>query len=248
MYAVGYRYIEESINNSFSPRNVDELQFHKNLDAFRKSKLHLYSCNLFIPGSLKLVGPAVNELAVLGYVDTVFRRCKVAGVKLIVLGSGEARRIPAGYDSVRASKEFILLVRKISELAGAYGITIAIENLNYKETNFVNTLGQAIDIVKAVNTPSFRLTVDIYHMLMEDEPAEVIEQSAGLLVHCHIAEKTDRAFPGKAGVDFRPYFRAMKKVHYSGKIMIECRWGDFDKEAGVALQYLQRQMKEVWQN
>ena len=135
----------------------------------------------------------------------------------------------------------------MADLASAYGIVIAIENLNAKETNFVLTLSQAIDIVKAVNKPNFRVTVDIYHMLMEDEPADVIEQARGLLVHCHIAEKTDRAYPGKTGVDFRPYFRAMKKINFTGKIMIECRWGDFDKEAKFALQYLEKQIAEIWQ-
>ncbi len=131
MYAAGYRYIEESVTNSFSPRNVSEKQFSENLDRFRRSKLQVYSCNVFVPGSLKLVGPAVNERAVLGFADTVFSRCKAAGVALVVLGSGEARRIPVGYDSVKASKEFIILVRKMAELASVYGITIAIENLNY---------------------------------------------------------------------------------------------------------------------
>ena len=246
MYASGYRFIEESVNNSFSPRNVSEAAFKENLKLFNRSKLNLYSCNVFIPGSLKLVGPLVDEKAVLGYVDTVLRRCRDAGVQIVVLGSGEARRIPAGYDSVKASKEFILLVRKMADLASAYGIVIAIENLNHRETNFVLSVSQAIDIVKAVNSPAFRLTVDIYHMLVEDEPAEVIEQSAGILAHCHIAEETDRAFPGKTGVDFRPYFKAMKKAGYRGKIMIECRWGDFDKEAAGALSYLKQQLNEVW--
>ena len=245
MYQAGYRYIEESITNSFSPRNVSEQQFQKNLELFNKSKVRLYSCNVFIPGSLKLVGPAVNDIAVLGYVDTVLGRCKRAGVSLVVLGSGEARRIPAGYDSIQAAKEFIILVRKMADLASAYGIVIAIENLNYTETNFILSLSQAIDIVKAVNRSSFKLTVDIYHMLMEDEPADVIEQTGGLLVHCHIAEKTDRAYPGKTGVDFRPYFRSMKKVNFKGKIMIECRWGDFDKEAASARQYLLQQWAEA---
>lgn len=246
MYAVGYQYLEESVANSFSPRNVNEKQFAENLVRFRNSKLQLYSCNVFIPGTLKLVGPAVNERAVLGFVDTVFSRCKSAGVTLVVLGSGEARRIPLGYDSVKASKEFIMLVRKMAELASGYGITIAIENLNYKETNFVLSIRQAMDIVKAVNHPSFRLTADIYHMLMENEPPEVLAQTGSLLVHCHIAEKIDRAYPGKTGVDFRPYFKAMKKVNYHGKIMIECRWDDFDKEAGRARRYLLQQLVETW--
>ena len=68
IYANGYRFIEENVVNSFSPRNVNESQFSKNLEAFNKSKLTLYSCNSFFPGNLKLVGPNVNERAgICGY-------------------------------------------------------------------------------------------------------------------------------------------------------------------------------------
>ena len=245
MYENGYRVFEESVNNSFSPRNVSELQFAKNLEAFKQARLRLYSCNAFFPGFLKLVGPDVNESEVLGYVDTVMRRCHDAGVKVVVLGSGVARRIPEGYDSIKASKEFIILVRKMADLAARYGITIAMENLNHTETNFVLSIQQAIEIARAVDRPSFRITADIYHMLMENEPASIIEEAGGLLVHCHIAEKENRAYPGKTGVDFRPYFRAIKKIGYHGKIMIECPWDDFDHEIGPARNYLLKQLVEV---
>jgi sugar phosphate isomerase/epimerase len=173
------------------------------------------------------------------------RRCKEADVKIIVLGSGGSRKLPDGYDSVKASKEFIALVRKMAKVAKKYDRIIAIENLNHTETNFVLTLAEAIKYVKAVNHPNFRLTADIYHMLMENEPGSVIEQAKGLLVHAHIAEKEERAYPGKRGVDFRPYFSAMKKIGYKGRIMMECRFTDFDKQVGPAKIYLDQQLTEV---
>jgi sugar phosphate isomerase/epimerase len=245
LYANGIRVIEESVNNTFSPRRVNEQQFAENLNKIRAAKVRVVAANVFFPGEIKLVGPAVDEKLVLGYVDTVMRRCKEADVKIIVLGSGGSRKLPDGYDSVKASKEFISLVRKMAKVAKKYDRIIAIENLNHTETNFVLTLAEAIKYVRAVNHPNFRLTADIYHMLMENEPGAVIEQAKGLLVHAHIAEKEERAYPGKRGVDFTPYFSAMKKIGYTGKIMMECRFTDFDKQVGPAKTYLDGQLTKV---
>lgn len=240
--AAGIRFMEESVGNTFSPRKVSEEQFKINLERIKQSKVKVIAANSFIPGTLKLVGDAIDEKAVLGYVDTVMRRCKEAGVGIIVLGSGDARKLPPGYDSLKASKQFISIVRKMAKVAAKYDRVIAIENLNSTETNFVLSLHEALQYVKAVNHPNFRLTADIYHMLMENESAASILEAKGYLVHAHIAEKIERAFPGKRGVDFKPYFAAMKKIGYTGAIDMECRWSNFDQEVKGAKDFLQNQL------
>jgi sugar phosphate isomerase/epimerase len=243
MYASGIRYIEESVGNTFSPRKVSEEQFQEKLKRIQQAKVKVVAANSFLPGTLKLVGDDINEKAILGYVDTVMRRCKQAGVEIIVLGSGDARKLPPGYDSVKASKQFISIVRKMAKVAAKYDRTIAIENLNSTETNFVLSLAEALRYVKAVNHPNFRLTADIYHMLMENESAESILAAKGYLVHSHIAEKIERAYPGKRNVDFRPYFAAMKQIGYTGVITMECRWWNFDQELAGAKRYLDEQLE-----
>lgn len=243
MYASGIRHIEESVANTFSPRKVSEEQFQEKLKLIRNAKVKVVAANSFIPGTLKLVGDNIDEKAVLGYVDTVMRRCKEAGVGIIVLGSGDARKLPPGYDSLKASKQFISIVRKMAKVAAKYDRIIAIENLNSTETNFVLSLAEALRYVKAVNHPNFRLTADVYHMLMENESAASILEAKGYLVHSHIAEKIERAFPGKRAVDFKPYFAAMKQIGYTGTVTMECRWWNFDQELAPAKAYLDKQVE-----
>ncbi len=246
LYEAGYRYIEESAQRRFSPRSVTEEKFQQDLPALRNTQCRVVACNLFVPGHIKLIGPDMDEKVVLGYVDTVARRCNEAGVEVIVLGSGQARKLPNGYDYTKAKSEFIALARKMAAVAQQHNIVIAIENLNRSEVNFVNTLAEALEIVRAVDHPNFRLTADIYHMLKEDEPPAAIEAAGNLLVHCHIAEEQERAYPGKRGEEFRPYFRALKKIKFTGKITMECGWKNIDAECGPALKYLQQQLDEVF--
>jgi sugar phosphate isomerase/epimerase len=244
LYANGYRFVEENTQQKFSPLNVNREQFLAKLGQIRTARCHVYAVNVFLPGKLKLVGPSVDENAILSYADSVFRRCKEAGVQVVVLGSGEARKIPEGFDRVEAQRQFIHILKMMGPLAGAQGITVAMENLNRSETNLGNSLQEVTNYIRAVDHPNIRVTADIYHMLKEDDPPEAIRQAGKLLVHCHIAEEKERARPGKHGEDFRPYFKALRDIGFTGKIMMECGWMDLSKEAGPALRYLERQWQE----
>jgi sugar phosphate isomerase/epimerase len=246
LYASGYQYIVESINKIISPRNVSEEQFAENLATLGKLKTKVYAVNLFIPGDLKLVGPEVNEQAILSYAEPVLLRCKQAGIKMVVWGSGGARRVPDGFDREKAKEQFAFIAQKISVIAKKHNIMLALENLNSTETNFITTAADALAMVKRVDHPNFRLCVDIYHMLKENETPEVIEAAGKYVVHCDIAEKENRTPPGVTGEDFKPYLKALKKIKYNGKIVIEGRWENVATQASPAYQYLQQQIDEVY--
>ncbi|WP_436490429.1 sugar phosphate isomerase/epimerase family protein [Chitinophaga sp. ARDCPP14] len=243
--ANGFTFMEETVRKILSPA-LSEAQFREQLHAIRSSKCKIQSCNVFIPGTMKLTGNEVDEAKVLGYVDSVMQRAKIAGIKIIVLGSGEARKIPEGADRAKCKQQFIQLCRKMAVVAGKYNVTIAMENLNSTETNFVNTLSEGNEIVTAIQHPNFRLTADIYHMLKEHESPASIENAKAVLVHCHIAERDKRTPPGVAGDDFRPYFAALHKIGYTGHIMMECRWDDPATQYKPAFDYLEGQLKEAY--
>ena len=245
-FDAGYRYMEEGVSRSFSPRNVSDSAFQIRLPLFLTSKVKVVAANVFLPAQLRLVGDDVNEAAVLGYVDTVMKRSKAAGLRLIVLGSSGSRNIAEGYDREKAKKQFITIVRKMSDVAAKYDMLIAMENLNKGECNFVNNLTESLEIAQSINHPNFKLTADIYHMLREKDPPSSIIAAGKYLVHCHIAENKDRAYPGKNGEDFKPYFRALKQIGFNGVITMECNWTKIEDEASIALQYLQGQLDEVY--
>lgn len=241
----GYQYIEDGVSKLLAPA-VNDQQFGAQTADLQKTSCRVQTCNGFIPGNIKIVGPQVDEARVLGYIDTVMRRAQVAGIQLIVLGSGEARKVPEGVDHAQVKQQFILLCRKMAEVAARYGRIIAMENLNSTETNFINTLSEANEVVNAINHPNFKLTADIYHMLKENESAASIEKAGSNLVHCHIAEREKRAAPGVAKQDFRPYFAALHKIGFEGRIMVECRWDDMAAQSKPTYEYLRGQLEEAY--
>jgi len=191
------------------------------------------------------VGEETHHDAILQRTELALKRAKEVGSTNIVFGSGGSRRIPDGFDRERAKLQHIELSKKMAPIAEKYGITISIEPLNRSETNFVNSLAEGAEIVEAVNNPWFRLLADIYHMKKDGEGPEQIRKYGKLIVHCHIAEKENRTAPGVEGDDFRPYFKALKKIKYKNGLSLECRWKDFETEVKNAIGVIQKQWHEA---
>lgn len=237
---LGYSYIEESVGNFLVPLESEET-FNNILKNVKNAALPVYACNSFIPGSIKCVGQEAVSSEVLNYMETVFSRAERAGVKYIVFGSGGSRFIPDGFSRMVARDQFISLCSSMAILAANYNVVVVLEPLNKSETNFINSVAEGAEIVEEVDHPNFRLLADIYHMLIENESAEVILEKGHLIKHVHIAEEKDRAAPGTNQENFKPYFNALRKIGYTGNLSVECKWTDMENQASVALETIKNQ-------
>ena len=241
LFDAGYNFIEESVRSFLVPNLGDDV-FLKNLAKLDSSKLNIEVCNLFIPGNLKSVGPEADHKAIIEYSRVAFKRAKQAGVKIIVFGSGGSRQIPESFPFKEARAQFISLGKKLGPVAAESDITIVLEPLNSADCNFINSVKEGGEIVKEIDHPNFMLLADIYHMKMDNEdPGNLIEYG-NLLRHIHIAEKEGRSPPGTHGEDFSAFFDALRKVNYKGGISIESRWEDMNRQAGIALREMIKQL------
>jgi sugar phosphate isomerase/epimerase len=245
--AAGYSCIVENLSKWVSPRSVSDEQFAKNIEIFKSMKTPIYAFNIFLPGDLKVVGPNVDEPAILEYVEKVMERLSKTDTKMIVWGSGGSRRLPDGFDKDVAVNQFIGIGKKIAKIAKKYKIMIALESLNTTETNFINSVRDALYVVKKVNHPNLRLNVDIYHMMKDNEQPAIIAKTKKYVVHVEIAEKDNRTAPGVVGTDFKPYLRELQKINFHEQIVIEGRWKNVGDIAKMSKDFLQKQVDEVWQ-
>lgn len=239
----GCTFVEESVSRFLMPLEPEDkfLQVRENI----KSELPVFACKNFIPKSLPSVGENAAHQEILKYAETAFKRANQTGVKVIVFGSGKSREIPDGYDRQKAWQQFVELLSKMAPLAEEQNVTVALEPLNSSETNFINSLADGIEIVKAVDHPNIRLLVDIYHMLRENESPEEIIAAAPFIAHCHIAEKEQRTAPGTLGDDFTAYFKVLKQINYAGHLSMECRWENLQEQLPRAMATLRDQTSRV---
>jgi D-psicose/D-tagatose/L-ribulose 3-epimerase len=195
--------------------------------------------NNFLPGELKVVGPDVDEAKVMDYVKKAFDRAKQLGLKTIVFGSGGARKVPDGFAKEEAMKQLVAIAKKMAPEAKKRGITLAVEPLQSKETNIINTAGEGLEWVKAVGHPNFQLMVDFYHLALEKEDPSILVTGAKAIKHIHIANPKGRVFPQSADeYDYSGFFANLRKSGYKGGISVEGKANDYDAEAPKAIAFL----------
>jgi sugar phosphate isomerase/epimerase len=241
----GCLYLEEGVAKILMPDKPDA-EFNEQFKSISTAKTLPIECfNLFLPAGLKTVGNEVNLDGILSYASVAFRRAELTGAKIIVFGSGGSRRIPDGFDHDKAKAQFISVCQSLAPLAAKHDITLAVEQLNKEETNFIHTMRESSDIVEAVGHPHFKMICDIYHALKENDPADEIIRCKNHLVHCHLAEKNGRTPPDINGDDFTPYLSALKKINYKGRVSLECRWKNMETELAPAVNLIQQQYESA---
>ena len=101
------------------------------------------------------------------------------------------------------------------------GVKIAVEPINRYETDFINTVGSALNFVEKINLENIGLLLDTFHMNIE-EPSltESIISSRDHLFHVHVAD-SNRWHPGAGHIDFKAIVDALEKIGYRGFLSAE---------------------------
>jgi sugar phosphate isomerase/epimerase len=222
----------------------DNLGLPAALARYQNAALPVRAFNVFLPGDLKIVGPAVDETRLQGYIRRALDRVRAVGGELVVFGSGGARSIPPGFSRTEAIGQISWFLSQAAGVAEAAGLVIAIEPLNRQESNVINSVAEAVEIAQQVNRPSIRVLADFYHMDEEQEPLEHLLTYKDWLVHIHLAD-TGRRSPGTGHYPYPTFIAYLHQAGYQGRLSIECRWDDFPREANPSVQFLRRAWKEA---
>lgn len=236
-HAAGFDYLECTLV-SLLPE-ADEATFASIFARYQAAPLPVRACNVFLPGELKVVGPQVDGQRLRRYVETALARAQQIGIRLAVFGSGTARMVPDGFAREQAQAQLVDFLQGVAEVAAATNITIAIEPLNRKESNLLNSVGEAVALAQRVDRPSIRVLADFYHMDEEGEPLSEISRYGAWLAHIHVAD-SGRLAPGTGTYAYKQFVAELHAAGYDGDVSVECRWGDFVTEAGAAVQFLRR--------
>lgn len=240
VHAAGFDYLEAGVK-SLLP-DEDDTAFAPILAQFQTSPVPVRAFNLFLPGDLKIVGEAVDEARMKQYVQRAAARIRQIGATTAVVGSGGSRSIPDGFPRERAITQIVHFFNLLADETDGTELTIAIEPLNKRESNVINSVAEGVEIARLVDRPSIKVLADFYHMDEDDEPLSEISKHKDWLAHVHVAD-TGRGAPGSGQYPYDRFVQELKAAGYDGMVSIECRWNDFEAEARPALEFLRRMMK-----
>src|SRR5260370_389961 len=161
------------------------------------------------------------------------RACRLR-ISVLVFGSGASRAVPAGYSRERALKQFEDAVRIVSEQASARGLTLAVEPLSSRETNLLNSVGEAAEFLRHRSLDGVRLVADLWHMECEGEQLGVLDDVGDVIAHAHVAAAERRA-AGQAEDRIEEFLTRLRHAGFAGACSIECRWLDLPAELPAAV-------------
>lgn len=158
------------------------------------------------------------------YIRTLIDQAVVLGCPSVI---GPIYSVVGKADAVEPAQqkvEFDLVVKNLKPLAKyaeSKGVTLCIEPLNRFETDFLNTADKGLKLLKAVGSKAVKLHLDTFHMNIEEKnQADAIIKVGKHLGHFH-ACGSDRGTPGGDHIDWKPIVAALKKIGYTGDVVIE---------------------------
>ena len=117
-------------------------------------------------------------------------------------------------------------LREVAKVAAHNGVTLAVEPLNRFETYFINIAEDAVKLTKDVDHPNFKVHLDTFHMIREeDDMVQAVRDTGSLVGYVHACEN-QRGIPGSGMVPWLGFLEALRDVNYDYCITIE----SFDPE------------------
>lgn len=178
---------------------------------------------LLAPGGLSITDP---DDAVRAHTVDVMRRlvdlAAELGADCLVHGSPAQRALPES-GAAAARDRAVECLAAAGEAAEAAGVVYCIEPLSRKETNFVNTVADAAEIVRAVGSPGLRTMIDTSATARDGvDPTTVIDAwyASGLIAHVQVNDPNRRG-PGQGELDFSPFLSALRRHDYGGWVAVE---------------------------
>ena len=235
MKQIGFDYIELAMS---ATAKLTEAEFAETKRIIKDCGLPCEAMNGMLPPEVRVTGTNVQAQKIHDYLDLAFSRAHELGVKVVVFGSGGARKLPDGMRHADGYNYLSAYLELASDIAAPYGISIAIEPLRAAECNIINHVAEAQWLAKKVMRSNVGALADLYHMMAGNEDSSAVGMKRqGSVIHCHIADRANRAYPAAndgSQKDYAEFFAQLKKVNYAGRVSIEGGCKDFEADAKAA--------------
>ena len=184
---------------------------------------------LVAPAGLSIVSAddAVRERTV-AVMERLVELCSLMGGRYLVHGSPKQRSVPRGETPATACSRARDCFTRAARRAEACAVTYCIEPLSPRETDFINTVADAVALVEEIGSPALQTMIDCSAAgQAEGEPVEALMarwMPGGHIAHVQVNDPNRRG-PGQGAMAFAPILRTLQNMqslgHYRGIVAVE---------------------------
>ncbi len=147
--------------------------------------------------------------------------CSDLGGDVMVFGSPKQRNLLEGVTMEQGMTWASEVLKESMPTMDRLGVTIALEPLGGKETNFLRYAAEAVELAERVASPHCKMMLDCKAMTAESKSMpELIHEFKDWLFHFHANDPNLRG-PGMGDLDFAPIFQALHEIDYKRWISVE---------------------------
>ncbi len=226
--AIGFDVFEIGVEN---PDGIDISAVRAEAD---RVGIRVHICGAY--GETRDIGsedPAIRENA-MRYNKTLIDFAAAVGSPYVAgpmyAATGKTRLAPPEEKS-RQTACVVENLQALADYAAERNVLLALEPLNRFETDFLNTVGQGLELMNAVGRGNVGFLLDTFHMNIEEKslPA-AIRAARGRIFDFH-ACANDRGTPGEDHFDWSNIAAALADAAYDGPVVIESFTSDLKEIA-----------------
>ena len=157
-------------------------------------------------------------------IEDLVELCADLGGSVLVHGSPAQRSIALDDDPDDARRRALEVLGIAARAAERSGVVYCLEPLARNETNFVNTVAEAAEIVRAIGSPAFRTMIDTSAAGQSEAQSvpELIAEwlATDLVAHVQLNDRNRKA-PGQGTDEFVAILKTLRATGYQGVAAIE---------------------------
>lgn len=159
----------------------------------------------------------------IAYLDELIDFCGDLGGTVMIFGSPKQRNTVGGATVEEAKKYFAEGLAKVADHAQQRNVKILVEHLGSDQTDVVNTLKEAMDIVNAVNHPAIDLMFDFHNTPDETEDfITLVKRYYDHIQHVHVQEMDGQYLgAGSSAESYIETFQYLKDRKYDKWVSLE---------------------------
>ena len=166
------------------------------------------------------------------YIEALIHFCADIGGKVLVHGSPHQRTIKEEWDFVR-SRDFAKETFEVClKTAQKRNVIYCIEPLSQTQTNFINTIEEAVRLVKEIRHPNFKMIFDCRSASAQEQSvteALIRALDSHYLYHVHVNDANGNG-PGFGETKFTSILKILKDYRYQHYISVEVFQFDTDPQ------------------
>jgi sugar phosphate isomerase/epimerase len=182
-------------------------------------------CAVPLPAEVRVTQRGFNLYVWMEHMKKALQRLAGLGCRQLVWSNGRARILPDEGELPILKEQVLQFLFLLCELAGNFDMTVLVEPLGPRRTNFLNSLKEIEDFLPRVGKENLRCAISLRELGPMGASLSDLAVYRELIAHVQLEDPRPaseaRLCPRpNDGYDYRPFLQALKAVGYYGGICL----------------------------